>query len=125
MRKLDHVIGRRVENHLIYQSRFADTDFHHQRNDRAVISSIAFAVLASSAQCREKIAMILDQRGIETRPIGGGNMSRQPFWARKYGTSELPAADRIHAAGFQLPNHPRLTATDINDICDAVLSVAG
>jgi dTDP-4-amino-4,6-dideoxygalactose transaminase len=50
-------------------------------------------------------------------------MSRQPFWADRYGTHEFPVADRIHLTGFQLPNHPLLTPDDINHICDTVLSV--
>ncbi len=123
MRKLDHVIKQRVENHLLYQSRFADTTFHYQRNDRATICSIAFGLLARSPEHRREIAKILDAKGVETRPIGGGNMSRQPFWTSRYGANEFPTADRIHTTGFQLPNHHRLGPEDVQYICDAVLSV--
>jgi dTDP-4-amino-4,6-dideoxygalactose transaminase len=50
-------------------------------------------------------------------------MSRQPYWADRFGTTEFPVADRIHLTGFQLPNHPLLTADDIQHIYDTVLSV--
>ena len=50
-------------------------------------------------------------------------MSRQPYWAKRYGTTVFPVADRIHLTGFQLPNHPQLTEEDIQHICDTVLSV--
>jgi dTDP-4-amino-4,6-dideoxygalactose transaminase len=49
-------------------------------------------------------------------------MSRQPFWYSRYGSTEFPVADRIHATGLQLPNHPGLLPEDINFICDTVLS---
>ncbi len=61
---------------------------------------------------------------IETRPLGGGNMSRQPFWQARYGTIELPVADRIHQTSFQLPNHHLLSPTDIHFICDVVTVVS-
>ncbi len=124
MKKIDYVVKRRIENHNIYQSRFQDaTDFHCQRNDRASICSIAFVALAQSQGQRERIAQLLRENQIETRPLGGGNMSRQPFWANRYGSTAFPVADRIHETAFQLPNHPQLSPEDIHFICDTVLSV--
>lgn len=122
--RLDEVVRRRVENHRTYQARFLATPgFHCQRCDRAVISSISFAAVARSQDHRERIARALRASRIETRPLGGGNMSRQPYWTDRYGATVFPVADKIHLAAFQLPNHPLLTADDVNYICDTVLSV--
>ena len=122
--KIDDVVQRRVDNHENYLSRFLNArGFHCQRNDSATICSIAFAALARSEAHRARIATALHASRIETRPVGGGNMSRQPYWADRYGTSEFPVADRIHMTGFQLPNHPLLTPDDIDYICSTVLSV--
>jgi len=122
--RIDEVVRRRVENHTTYQSRFRYAPgFHCQRCDRGTISSISFAVVAQSQDHRERIAGTLRANRIETRPLGGGNMSRQPYWTDRYGTTVFPVADKIHLAAFQLPNHPGLTADDINYICDTVLSV--
>jgi CDP-6-deoxy-D-xylo-4-hexulose-3-dehydrase len=124
MNKIDHVVTRRIENHTIYQSRFSDIPgYHCQRNDRSTICSISFALLAATAKHREAIAHLLKARRIETRPLGGGNMSRQPFWADRHGTTVFPVADRIHTTGLQLPNHPLLSPEDVHYICDTVLSV--
>ena len=125
MNRIDQVVERRIENHRIYQARFMDVpDFHCQRNDRSEICSISFTALAESPEHREKVAKVLTANDIETRPLGGGNMSRQPFWSDNYGTTVFPVADRIHETGFQLPNHPLLSSVDINHICDTVLSVS-
>lgn len=122
--KVDRVVERRIENHRIYQSRFSDAPgFHCQHNDRATISSIAFAALAASPEHRDRVARALRERNIETRPLGGGNMTRQPFWTDRHETTVFPVADRIHATSFQLPNHPGLSPDDINFICDTALSV--
>ena len=124
MKKIEYVVKRRIENHNIYQSRFQSaTSFHCQRNDRAGICSIAFAALARSQAHRERIAQVLKENRIETRPLGGGNMSHQPFWANRYESIAFPVADRVYNSAFQLPNHPRLSREDVNYICDTVLSI--
>jgi len=85
MDKIGHVVERRIENHQVYQSRFLDASgFHCQWNDRASICSISFAALANSQDHRERISGILKSNSIETRPLGGGNMSLQPFWTDRY-----------------------------------------
>ncbi len=124
LKKVDYVVQRRIENHQIYQARFSDVPgFSCQYNDRSTISSISFAGLASSSEHRDRIARALRFRGIETRPLGGGNMSRQPFWADQHETRMFPVADKIHSTSFQLPNHPGLGPDDIHFICDTVLAV--
>jgi CDP-6-deoxy-D-xylo-4-hexulose-3-dehydrase len=119
--KADRVVARRAENHAEYQRRFAEAKgFQIQKNPRASISSISFCALASSSEHRDRIAAALRAAGIETRPIGGGNMSRQPFWSSRYGSTVFPTADRIHDTGFQLPNHPGLSLEDVGFIADIV-----
>jgi CDP-6-deoxy-D-xylo-4-hexulose-3-dehydrase len=122
--KIDWVVRRRIENHARYQAAFRSaSDFRIQDNERATISSISFAALAASVEHRERVAEALHAAGIETRPLGGGNMSRQPYWADRFGETSFPVADRIHAASFQLPNHPHLTLGDVDHIAGTVLAV--
>ena len=122
LERLDAALARRVENHRLYQARFSDQRaFACQTNERATVSSIAFGVLAESAEHRDAVAQRLRAAAIETRPIGAGNLSRQPMWAERYGITPLAVADRVYNTGFQLPNHPRLSADDVHFICDTVL----
>jgi CDP-6-deoxy-D-xylo-4-hexulose-3-dehydrase len=124
LKKADGVVARRVANHRAYQARFLDDPaFTCQTNDRAVISSISFAALAASGEHRDRVGAALVANGIETRPLGGGSMARQPFWRERYGASELPVADAVHERSFMLPNHQALTETDVQAICDVVLGV--
>jgi CDP-4-dehydro-6-deoxyglucose reductase, E1 len=123
MGKIERVVARRVDNHRVYQRRFAaDPDFACQSNERATICSISFAGLASSAAHRERVGRALRAARIETRPLGGGNMTRQPYWRQRFAVQPLPVADRIHDCSFQLPNHPGLTPADVGHICDVALS---
>lgn len=124
LRRIDRVIERRIANHAAYAERFSKAaGFHCQRNERATICSISFAALASSLDHRDRVGEALRAAGIETRPLGGGSMARQPFWVERYGTQSFPVADRIHERSFMLPNHPRLSRSDIDFICATVLAV--
>lgn len=124
LKKVEEVIARRKENHRIYQQNFEKADhFHCQSNDRAEICSISFAALASSEEHRARVARALEEFGVETRPLGGGNMSRQPFWTKRYEVAVVPMADRIHTTSFHLPNNPSISPEDIQSICDVVLAV--
>lgn len=124
MEKIDAVVAARIRNHRRYAERLGRTGtLAIQSNARAEISSISFAALASTPSHRERIARALSDAGIETRPLGGGNMTRQPFWRARLHSVTLPMADRIHDTAFHLPNHPGLTADDIDFVCDTVLGV--
>jgi CDP-6-deoxy-D-xylo-4-hexulose-3-dehydrase len=124
LEKVDHVVERRTENHSIYERRFTEAQhFHCQGNPDGTTCSISFAALADSPEHRTRVARTLAENNIETRPLGGGNMSRQPFWTDRRTPRPLPMADRIHETSFQLPNHPSLSTSDITFICDCVLDV--
>jgi CDP-6-deoxy-D-xylo-4-hexulose-3-dehydrase len=124
MDKVDWVVERRVENHRQYERRFAaSADFHVPSNPEAVTCSISFVALAGSSEHRERVGARLRAEGIETRPLGGGSMGRQPFWVDRFGAQRLPVADRLHETSFMLPNHPYLASQDVDRICDVVLAV--
>lgn len=59
------------------------------------------------AEDRDGLALYLDANGVETRPILGGNLLRQPAfkqWAA-YG-HKYPGADRVHDHGIYVGLHP-------------------
>lgn len=124
MKKVNWVVERRTENQRVYEQRFGGAQhFHHPRNDRGVTCSISFVALAESTEHRDAIGEALMEHQIETRPLGGGSMARQPFWVDRHGTRPMPVADAIHERSFMLPNHPDLSIEDVNFICDVVLAV--
>lgn len=124
MRKADWVCARRVENQRRYEELFAGhAAFHIPHNPDGETCSISFVALAASHEHRERIARRLKDNNIETRPLGGGSMGRQPFWTQRYGALSHPVADAIHTRSFMLPNNPDISLSDIDVIVDTVLSV--
>lgn len=119
MKRLDAVCRKRVQNHHEYQ-KLLGSELQVQTSP-GEICSISFAALAKDREHRQRIRLALLKNDIETRPVGGGNMSRQPFWTSRFPAVELPMADRIHTTGFQVPNHPGLSLADIRFISNVIL----
>jgi CDP-6-deoxy-D-xylo-4-hexulose-3-dehydrase len=124
MRKADAVCARRIENQRRYEEHFASaTWFHVPHNPDGVTCSISFVALAASTEHRDRIAEVLRANNVETRPLGGGSMGRQPFWAQRYGARAFPVADAIHTSSFMLPNNPDISLDDVDHIAKLVLSI--
>jgi CDP-6-deoxy-D-xylo-4-hexulose-3-dehydrase len=124
MRKADAVCARRIENQRRYELRFAAApQFHVPHNPNGVTCSISFVALAATPEHRDRIAELLLSSNVETRPLGGGSMGRQPFWTQRYGAHAFPVADAIHTRSFMLPNNPDISLEDVDRIADLVLSV--
>lgn len=121
LKRLDSVVAHRVENDLLYRSLLEREGLEVQLlPDNSTAATIAVGVLARSPEHRRCIAVALRAAQVETRPIGGGNMARQPFL--RFPGESFPVADRIHDCGFQLPNGPHISKQDIRRVVDVVVS---
>ncbi len=120
--KMDWLVKRRNENHLLYKKIFGDRFYFQKYDFDSTICSIHFGMLAKDGEERKKIVHALDREGIETRIFSAGNLGLHPFWANRYGAASFPMADRIHYTGLFLPNSPSLSAKDIEFIARVVLS---
>ncbi len=119
--KMEWLIKRRSENHALYKKLFGDVLYYQKSDSSSVVCSIHFGALAKSTIERKAIVKALEDNGIETRIFSAGNLGLHPFWYNRYGKASFPMADRIHHAGFFLPNHPLLKPKDIKFIVGVVL----
>lgn len=72
---------------------------------------------------RDKLALHLAERGIETRPIVAGNMARQPVSPGDPG--RFPVADRVFRDGLWVSVHPNLSAADVAHIAGSLREFFG
>lgn len=64
----------------------------------------------------------LNAHGVETRPIVGGNLLRQPCF-REYGRAmDFPNAEFIHRSGFYVGLHKGVTLRMIDWLCDFLIA---
>lgn len=122
VKKLDQMVARRWENHQHYAKRLGGDLSFQKWDPESKVSSISFGALAKNTEERRLIVQGLEENGIETRIFSAGNLGLHPFWVARYGAASFPMADRIHYAGFFIPNHPSLGLDKVDFICDVVLS---
>lgn len=107
LRRLPAWVAQRRANHAAWCAAFADipgvTVFPEVPGTEH--SGFAFPVLIEGD--RRPVMAALEAAGIETRPISGSNLVRQPAFPRVPGAMApvpLPVSDRVHAQGFFFGN---------------------
>lgn len=122
LEKLDDASAKRHAHHILYQKYLGEYfDTQRWEDSKAVVASISFGVVAKDTEQRRAIVRALEESQIETRIFSAGNLGLHPFWYNRYGKASFPMADRIHHAGFFLPNHPSLRPEDVTFISQVVL----
>lgn len=109
LERLPAWIERRRANHNSWCAQLADLDrvtlFPERPNE--VHASFAFPLLLDADLDRARVMAHLESRRIQTRPISGSNLARQPAFERVPGAriaSSLDMADRIHTHGLFVGN---------------------
>ena len=91
-------------------------------DERILPAPFGYTVVCPSAKLRNGLNDHLLDKGIETRPVICGNMTRQPVLAhynyRISGT--LSGADRVMDCGLYWGTHPFMEVDDIDYVIDAV-----
>lgn len=119
--KMDWLIKRRHENHLLYKNLLGEKFYTQTFDDKTTVCSIHFCSLAKDSNERDIIATALKENGIETRLYTAGNLGLHPFWANRYSEAHFEWADELYKRGFFLPNHPSLKKEDVEFISSVVL----
>ena len=119
--KIDWIISRRHENHILYKKYLADKFYIQQCDPGSQVCSISFGLITKDTEQRHSIVKALVDNGIETRIFSAGNLGLHPFWFNRYGKKSFPVADKIHYCGLFLPNNPSLSSENIEFISQVVL----
>lgn len=109
LKRLPAWIERRRRNHASWCAMLADVPQVTvlPELDGQVHASFAFPLLLDAEVDRASCMRHLESRGIQTRPISGSNLARQPAFERVVGArvgGPLPVADRVHTHGLFVGN---------------------
>lgn len=102
-RRLDEWVRRRRANHADWCERLAGKVEVFPELPGTEHAGFAFPMLHPE---RARLCAHLEAHGVETRPISGSNLARQPVWP-SLGLGDpgpLPMADRVHTEGFFVGN---------------------
>lgn len=116
--RLESFITARRKNHARWMralSVFDDLFVLQPERPGTRHSAFGFPILIRRSAPFDRAAMMrfLEARGVETRPIAGSNMARQPglrLWPHRIGAKRLPGADWVHTHGLFVGNHADVTA---------------
>lgn len=116
--RLESFIAARRANHAHWVKELAPMDdlFVLQKERRGTRhSAFGFSLLIrpSAPFDRKEMMAFLEERGIETRPVAGSNMARQPglrLWPHRLASRKLPGADWVHDRGLFVGNHADVTS---------------
>jgi CDP-4-dehydro-6-deoxyglucose reductase, E1 len=73
------------------------------------VSSFTLAFLFKDRKKKEAFQKIIGEAGVESRPLVGGNLMRQPFLRKYYRPAEFPNADFLHENSFYIGNNQFVT----------------
>lgn len=130
LQRLDGMIEARNEHYRALA--FSRLNFNETStvyaNHRAAPAWFVFPVILKDGLDRQECCSYLSRIGIETRPIMGGNLLRQPAFSAAHWSTRvrsagpLATADRIHRQGFYVGLPP--FKTDIRPLIMAISQMA-
>lgn len=91
-----------------------------ERNE-SFTASFCYPMIFKSSSDKNKAVAALINANVETRPLICGSMGTQPFFISRYGRHETLNAKVVDECGIYVPNHPKLSKSEIEFICRTVI----
>lgn len=118
IKKIDKIISQRRLNAEYFLRRIAEIPLFRTQKEIGKSSWFGFPIILSenASLKREELIKILENGGIETRPIVAGNFVRNPVMKYINHTvhGNLSSADYIHFNGLFIGNHSRNIRNEID-----------
>lgn len=92
------------------------------------IVPFAFPIMSPDKATRKALSAHLEAAGIETRPIAGGNLARQPAMEKhkdKWTAGELPGADYVHDCAIFIGLWPGMTREHTDHMLETLRRFGG
>jgi len=124
LNKLDSFIRKRIENHNYFLEKIKDLDLESQKVNLNETSSFSFAVILKSKEERDFVLENLPLKGVECRPVVGGNLLKQPVFKNKfYKQDKTTMADIIDNKGIYLPNNQYMNNDKIDYMIKSIKEI--
>jgi CDP-6-deoxy-D-xylo-4-hexulose-3-dehydrase len=127
LKYLDEIIDARESNYLKYKNvtKNCSSIWHYSLDHMTKVSNFAYPIIFKKTADSVRARKEFNSRGVEVRPIVGGNIAKQPFMVNFKTKHQLVNADIIHTNGVYLPNNPDLTEDDMRYLCDTFSDIVG
>jgi CDP-6-deoxy-D-xylo-4-hexulose-3-dehydrase len=120
LKKLDASIAIRKSNFSAYiEVLDAFPDVFHIPCRSSTNSSFCFPFICKQKSFCSRLKTAFEDAGIETRPVVGGNLLRQPF-LRKYSHVQAPNADILNDNGFYIGNNQFVSVEQVTSLREVI-----
>lgn len=127
LQKLPGLIAGRRQNAALFVDRFAGNDKVRIQRENGQSSWFGFSLLLEGALAgrRAEVVRALSAAGIESRPIVGGNFTRNPVMKHlnAHVPDDLSAADKIHDDGLFVGNHHYPIESELDLLASVIDSI--
>jgi CDP-6-deoxy-D-xylo-4-hexulose-3-dehydrase len=119
IKRLDSYIETRQQMYCEFIERLSVyTDYFHVPSTMGN-SSFALPLICKSASVYNALKANLELHSVETRPIVGSNLLRQPFLS-EYGEGKYANADILHYSGLYIGNNQGMSSKKLDYIFTAI-----
>lgn len=119
LRRITSTIKKRAKIWRQYQKQLQSSSWRPSPPQNSQVSGFSFPLISPK---RQLLAAAFEKAGIETRPLIGGSVGRQPWFIEQYGASHLPHADNIHQHGLYVPVNPEMDYKDVQKVSSIALN---
>ena len=114
--RLDSIIERRREICDTFVSMLKEYEDTFDIPNFTGNSSFCLPFILKDKSIKPKLQKYLEENGVETRPLCGGNLLRQPFLQNYTLNLDKPKVDYLHFHGFFIGNNHLVTDDDLNEL---------
>jgi CDP-6-deoxy-D-xylo-4-hexulose-3-dehydrase len=119
--KVDGSIQKRNRNFNKFKEILNGKVWFPKQLDDTFTASFCIPVIMDTVEKKNKLIQKLIKNNIECRPLISGSMGIQPFYKQKYGENKLPNCSIVDDRGIYIPNHPLLTESEIELMCNLII----
>lgn len=127
LKRLDDAIAVRKRNYSMFHDIVsANEDLFYVPSSSSTNSNYAFPLIAKDAVMAEKMKIVLEKSGIETRPIVSGNLLSQPFLqGYKIEPGSSMNIEKIHSNGVYIGNNHMIGSDELGLLEQVLRSIRG
>jgi CDP-6-deoxy-D-xylo-4-hexulose-3-dehydrase len=119
LNRLDENIKIRRDNYKYFLENIDKDKFHVPTYDDGN-SSFCFPFICNSKNDKLKLIKILDDMGVESRPVVAGNLLIHPFLKKWKDTVHVPNAETLNECGVYIGNNQFVNTTMIQKVLDTI-----
>lgn len=121
LNRLDSYIEKRNENYSMFISLIENySNLFYVPKYHEGVSNFCFPIICKDVRYSHRLRKVFDEKGIEYRPIIGGNLLKQPFLKDYSITTQKKElnVDKVHYSGIYLGNNHFVGEHEINLLSD-------